>query len=173
MPKIKFLMQKTTLDKAILCGLFLLITVVFLYNILNTRYQLFIPRMKVQCMEWSFGVVDYYQKHNVKKGLPYAFKAKNMYIIEDGETIAKYIEGKGFDEVLIDENENIIINNQTKAQGLQMAGTLNQKRDAFMGKGIIERNHYFALGTTYTSYDSRYWGTLDENQILGRLFIIF
>ena len=38
---------------------------------------------------------------------------------------------------------------------------------------LIEKDEFFALGTTIDSYDSRYWGTVNETQIVGRLYPIF
>ena len=43
-----------------------------------------------------------------------------------------------------------------------------------MGKGYLDKDEFFALGTNQSeSIDSRYWGNVNENQVIGRLYPIF
>lgn len=37
----------------------------------------------------------------------------------------------------------------------------------------VPENSFFALGETLNSYDSRYWGTLDNSKIIGKAYAIF
>ena len=37
----------------------------------------------------------------------------------------------------------------------------------FIFTGIIPKNRYFAMGTAWNSYDSRYWGFVRKREIIG------
>ena len=39
-------------------------------------------------------------------------------------------------------------------------------------KGVVPRGHLFVVGTNPSSYDSRYWGPLNENQVRGKAYAV-
>ena len=51
--------------------------------------------------------------------------------------------------------------------------TLKVKPEFFTRKNVLDFGRYWGLGDRFGSYDSRYWGSIDESQIAGRLHILF
>lgn len=162
---------RSSWSRLTLAGCYAVLLLAVLYGVFSSRYQLYIPKLAVQCLSWNFGVVDKWQK-DVELGKPYAFYSRGMGIYDDGEKIAKIFAAGAFDTVEIDADENVRVNGEVKAHGLQMAAKLGHKREDFMGKALLEPGEFFGLGTTYTSFDSRYWGTIHESQIIGRLYFL-
>lgn len=45
--------------------------------------------------------------------------------------------------------------------------------EVFIFNGKIPANKYFFMGNAKNSYDSRYWGLVDEKDIIGRAYPVF
>lgn len=162
----------TTWGRLFLGAGFLVLTLIAMYAVFNTRWQFYIPRLAVQCLSWNFGVVDKWDT-DVEVGKPYAFYARHMGLHPDGEKIAKIFAADAFDVIEIDRDENVRVNGQVQAHGLQLAAQLGHQRSDFMGRGVLEPGEFFGLGTTWNSFDSRYWGAIHESQVFGRLYLLF
>jgi len=113
-------------------------------------------------------------KHNTKreKGKPYAFRVRNLQpLYPDGRLFIKYLDGLPGDQVTIDSD--VVINGQTKANGIQLAKVLGVKPETFKRTTIVEEGKFFFLGRAYNSLDSRYFGTVSEERILGRAYLVW
>ena len=163
---------KTTWGRLFLALTFSALMLPAFYTVFNTRWSFCVPRLAVECLNWNFGILDKWQKAYPEKGQIYGFLSRNMVIYKDGEKIAKRVAATGLDEVVINENEEVLVNGVKKARGLQMAAKLGKDREDFMGSAVMEPGQIFGMGDTWTSYDSRYWGPVDEERTVGRLYII-
>lgn len=172
MAKPCLLRQPTTWFRLILAVSFLVFTLVLMYLVFNTRYQFYGDGHLYRCLPVRFAVVDKWDK-DVNLGDIYAFKAKNTMIYKDGTLLAKKFMATFLDTVAIEPDEYLYINGKQEAYGLKSATKLKLDKKRFVGKRILEKDEYFALGTTINSFDSRYFGTVYEDQIIGKLYPIF
>lgn len=164
--------RRTTWFKLSLCLAFSVICMVMTANIFSSRFKFCGDGRLYKCLPFTLYLLDRWQTKPVV-GNYYGFLARDTVFFDDGDLLAKRFDGHFLDHVQIGPNEDVLINGKAVVHGLQLAPRLNCKRSDFYGSAIIEKDEYFALGTTVDSYDSRYWGTVNETQIVGRLYPIF
>ncbi len=143
------------------------------YQIFHTRYDIEIPYSNSYCIKaWRVGVIDKWDK-TVKRNNVYVFRSKHMILRPDGLLIAKYFKGLPFDKVEVNNDEAVLINDNVIGQGLYHSTkipNMNFKRKEYLGF-----DEYWGMGSKgiYQSFDSRYWGKIDEKQIVGRFICLF
>jgi len=139
-----------------------------------TRFTFAADPQKVRCIpSHSFYLVDKYDTKVVRDGL-FAFRSKDLNpIYEKGTKMVKFLRALPGDTVEINENNQIFINNQLYATGLMWAQEkLGQPDSYFQGKKTLKQNQYWVLGTSEKSFDSRYWGAIRHEDIIGRVYPI-
>ena len=86
------------------------------------------------------------------------------YVVQ--EYVLKQVAGVSGDHLQI-KAQDILINGRRVATGLAL-GSLYQRTPAQLARDeVIPRGAVFVIGTHPHSDDSRYWGYLDEKDILG------
>lgn len=169
----KLLGKKTTWGVITLSVVFAVLCFCLAAKISLQRFSVMGDIHVIKCMPYTLMVIDTWD-HTPTSGYTYAFKAKNTVIFPDGSILGKKLIGNFKDEIEIDADENIKLNADTVGHGLQKAASLRHERKDFMGKGYLDKDEFFALGTNQSeSIDSRYWGNVNENQVIGRLYPIF
>lgn len=104
----------------------------------------------------------------------YAFSAKGMEpLYDDGTKMLKILSGMPGDTVEVNKNWEVVVNGEVKQLGLQLANKLNVPASHFFGKGVLPEKHYWFLGESISSFDSRYWGAVKDEQIIGRAYPLF
>lgn len=138
------------------------------------RYYIGIDPQKVKCIP---GITIYLidkKKTTVKKGHTYAFYAKGLDpIYPDGTQMVKFVRGEGGDTVNITDEQIIYVNEKDHGFGFWLSERLGKTPDDFVGEGRIPDGQYWMMGTSDLSFDSRYWGTIHEEQIIGRAYPLF
>lgn len=110
----------------------------------------------------------------LERGNIYAFSTKAMTgVFNNEKNVVKFLDGMPGDTVQIDSKDRVIINGNIVAEGLPLAEALNKKTTEFHGKGQLPANSYWFMGRSDSSFDSRYWGTVNNEQIIGRAYPIF
>lgn len=119
---------------------------------------------------YSLYLIDKWDK-SLTKGKTYAIHAKNTDpLIKEGTTLIKYLRGVPGDKVEIRADTKIYVNDQMTGGGLRYAENLGMPKEAFFGSTIL--SGYWFMGTSIYSFDSRYWGAAQEDQIIGRAYPI-
>ena len=88
------------------------------------------------------------------------------------EFIVKEVVGVEGDFLSI-EGETIKLNNITVATGLPNSSPQEQRAHKFDRSETIPEAQFFVLGHNPLSYDSRYWGYVPYQKILGRAIAVF
>lgn len=132
------------------------------------------PYAKSCIPEYSLYLVDKKDKKIIRNKI-YAFKSKDLSPIYKKNTkMIKYIRAMPGDTVEINKTNQILINGQLYATGLMLAQEkLGQPYSYFQGEKKLTENQYWALGTSEDSFDSRYWGAISREDIIGRVYPIF
>lgn len=139
-----------------------------------SRYRIGIDPQKQRSLpEYTFFLIDMQDK-SLEKGGVYAFRAKNVApFFKDGTRMVKILSGMPGDTIEINDNAEIIVNNDVIGQGLPLAEKLHLPESHFYGKTILKDGTYWFMGESPLSFDSRYWGTVKNEQIIGRVYPLF
>ena len=138
------------------------------------RYRIVYDPQLERCLpNHSVYLIDLKDKE-LHRGAIYAFSAKNMEpFYDDGTMMLKVLSGMPGDTVEVNKNQEIVVNGDVKQVGLQLANKLNVPVSHFFGKGVLPEKHYWFLGESVSSFDSRYWGSVKDEQIIGRAYPLF
>lgn len=138
------------------------------------RYRIGIDPQVVKCIPgYSVYLIDK-KDRGLKRDAIYAFSARGLQpFYEDGTQMLKYLRGLPGDLVEIRTHGNIYVNDEFHGYGLVHAEALHKPIDAFLGQATLEPGNYWFMGTSNQSFDSRYWGTVQDDQIIGRAYPLF
>ena len=106
----------------------------------------------------------------LKRGDFVMFEMKGVPPFPDGTRFSLFLAGLPGDHVEVTRDERILINGKEAGRGLSRLRLRGQNRpiDDFVFSGRLPEKKYYVLGDTEYSFDSRYWGPIDESQIIGR-----
>lgn len=134
--------------------------------VLDTQDQKCIP-------EHSLYLVVKRDRTHIERGNIYSYAADNLSpFFEDGTLMGKYAAGIEGDEVVINER-GVFINGELFTTGFALVDKLNIEESELYKKFTVPSGKVFFLGTGERSYDGRYWGFADVNQIVGRAIPIW
>lgn len=103
----------------------------------------------------------------------FAYYAKGLTpYFADGTLMAKVVTGVPGDHVLINE-EGVFINGELVAEGFMLAAKLKKSESDFYTEFTIPERKYFMMAPAPESYDSRYWGMIDQQQLAGKATPLF
>jgi conjugal transfer pilin signal peptidase TrbI len=111
----------------------------------------------------------------IERGKLYAFKSKDLSpIYAENTQMLKYLMAIPGDQVEITPDERVLVNGEEVAFGLKHAEEkLGQSVSVFVGKAVLGRDEFWFLGTSADSFDSRYWGSVTKDKIVGRAYGLF
>lgn len=130
---------------------------------------------KIRCIqEYSIYLIDKRDTTLVRDKL-YMFRSKDLSpVYPAGTQILKYLRGMPGDHVEVATNDQILVNDQVVAYGLALAQEkLGKPSASFHGKGELTQDEFWFMGTSPRSFDSRYWGAVKREDVLGRAYPIF
>lgn len=104
-----------------------------------------------------------------KRGDIIAFKVKNLPPFRDGQTVIKYADGLPGDKVTIQETE-ISVNGQYVTEGLDLAGRFGKEKAYFQKTLNVPEDGLYVLGRTPNSVDSRYFGPIPKQWVIGKVY---
>lgn len=78
----------------------------------------------------------------------------------------KEVIGMPGDHVVVSEGQ-VRVNGELFG-ALPLAETIGKPDSAFARELTVPEGHYWVMGTNPASYDSRYWGTISDDQIIGQ-----
>lgn len=131
-------------------------------------------RQTLRCMDVRFLLVDKRDKTPERDAIVTYVSRNASPIIKDGTVVGKYLRGMPGDVVEIRPDESILINGVQVAKGLpHLFGISEEAKAKFFGRRVLGDNEYWVMGTTRMSFDSRYWGPIHRDQILGRAYALF
>lgn len=146
---------------------------------LGDRFEVGLDRQKSHCVEGDVFLIDKYDKTPVKDAL-FAYRAgkKLAKAFPENRMMGKYVRAVEGDTVSINDEEEIFVNGRFVAQGLywlhdKETHTVDPKLlKKFTGKKTLKKGEYWMMGTSLKSFDSRYWGVINQDQIIGRMYVL-
>lgn len=137
------------------------------------RFRIGIDEQIVKCIPgYSVYLIDR-KDRSLEIGAIYSFAARGLQpFYEDGTQMVKFLRGQPGDEVQIQDLGNIYVNGAFVGHGLIHAEALGKPVGDFVGKTTLTEGYWF-MGTSHQSFDSRYWGVVRDEQIIGRAYPLF
>ncbi|GAD89947.1 conjugal transfer protein TraF [Vibrio halioticoli NBRC 102217] len=158
------------LTKMIWLGIFMVIGASILFHLVGQRYQVVFDTQAERCIpEYSVYLVDR-SVTTFERGGIYTFTARNMTpYFEDGQPIGKYLAGVAGDHV-VQNKHGVFINGTQIADGNYAAAEkLGVSPEHYHKTFVIPEGHFFFVGsrTAPRSFDSRYYGLVNQDQLVG------
>ncbi len=138
------------------------------------NYRIGIDPQLEKCIPgYTFYLIDLNDKQ-VKRGETFAFRSKGVEpLFEDGTWMVKFVRGVPGDHIEIDHEHNVKINDEVLSRGLFLSRELQVDPARFLGRTTLQEHQFWLMGLTDRSFDSRYWGVVHEDQIVGRAYPLF
>ncbi len=132
------------------------------------RYRIGIDWQVERCLpDTRVVLIDLHSSLPVRNGL-IAFRGRGLApFFEEGTPMVKILVGLPGDRIEVTQ-ASTTVNGVEVATGLHLATRLGQKPEAFARVISVPTGHYFAVGISETSFDSRYFGLIKQEQILGK-----
>lgn len=139
-----------------------------------SRYRIGIDPQDIKCIPGkTFYLVDLSDR-DLQRGRIYAFHSQGVEpFFRDGTRMVKFLRGVPGDQVEIRKDQSILVNGQEQGWGLSLAMDLKQPITSFMGKKTLQAGEFWFMGLSDVSFDSRYWGSVSNEQIIGRAYPLF
>lgn len=134
---------------------------------LDTQARVSLPPYRVFLVDTWQGPED------ITQGDLVAFRAEGLAPwFRDGQWLIKRAAGVPGDWVTVDA-EHTWINGQRLADGLALAATLGQDPAHLRRHQRVPVEHFWMLGGSPDSFDSRYWGFLPQARVRGKAYALF
>jgi len=154
-----------------------LITVVIVVvgGYVKDRFKVGFGGQKRACLPWDIYLIDSHNQ-NFKVGSLVAFIADSRMEpkFKKGSTVIKQVAGQGGDQVHVDAGAHYIVAGSNygviEKEGAEVA---KKKISSLLVDEIIPENQLSVIGTLPRSFDSRYWGYVRHDQIVGRAYGIY
>ena len=144
------------------------------------RFSLGLDEQPNPCLGHHFYLVDKRPAESSPVvGQCYAFdlwvkplKNNGLDYVEKRRFAKRLAAGPG-DEVEITKEGKLLVNGICQRPSMPLLEKINAKPSDYAFKRTLGKDEYFFLGDTATSYDSRYWGTVKQKQIKGKIICGF
>lgn len=151
---------------------FLLVTLFF--TLFASRYTFGLNSAKSNCLYTGFFLVDTWDKDITHGDLAAFYMNKENKFYPVGMQWVKRVAAKGGDHVVTHKDQTIINNTKVIEHSLDYVLLYGGFTMADVIPEItIPENEYFLMGETPTTFDSRFWGTVKQEEIIGKAYAIF
>jgi conjugal transfer pilin signal peptidase TrbI len=138
------------------------------FDMIARRYRLGIDWQIERCLPDTRVVLIDLRSGIPERGGLIAFRGQGLApIFPDSTQMVKILVGLPGDLVEVSPARTTV-NGVEVAAGLALAERLGQPASAFARTFIIPAGHYFAVGRSADSFDSRYLGLIRDEQMLGQ-----
>jgi len=143
---------------------------------LENRFRIGIDDQKDRCLPGNhrWFVIDTYAK-DIRRDDLVAFAADQRMAMAPWfsftHVVIKIATGVGGDTVTVD-TQTARVNGSVVSEGLALADKLKQPAAAFIRTEIVTDRELWVTGTAENSFDSRYWGVVHPDQIIGKVYAL-
>lgn len=150
--------------KAVMALIILLYALYYLHN----RYSIGIDEQKVRCLyPYKIFIIDKHSKLPIRNEI-YAFKAMGMEPYHKVGTVAvKQVVGVPGDIVKVTPSITTINGIPVGPGSSELADKLKKPAEFFSTEYALDEEEYFVMGWHPKSFDSRYWGSVYQDQLIG------
>lgn len=139
----------------------------------KSRYYIAIDTQKEPCLFARVFLVDKWDQ-DFKRGdlMVFDFKFDSPYL-KSGDDVVKIVGGMpgeavGYDSQKVTVDGKVIIKSDIR-RGMENLGVKFKENS----KLVLQSNEYFLVGQRPLSFDSRYWGAVNQTQIIGKAYALY
>ena len=122
--------------------------------------------------ELHLAMMLYSRPATIERGMYLFWKPRGALSYVTQTYILKKVAAIPGDHLLIKAGQ-IFVNGQLVASGLEDAPIYKKSEESFYRSEIVPPNSLFMIGTAKYSNDSRYWGYLSYDEVVGRGFRVY
>jgi conjugal transfer pilin signal peptidase TrbI len=156
-------------------GIVMLMLVVAAFTLyFMSRYTFAFNGAVSDCLKTKIFLVDTWEKDVTRGDLAAFYMEKPNKLFKTGFKWIKRVAAQEGDVVDV-TYDNLIVNGTDK-HDINLWYTLSKldmQMSQITAQVTVDPNNFFMVGETSTSYDSRYWGTVEKQHIIGRAYAIF
>lgn len=157
-------------SKAIL--MLLLVITLFGFYFIN-RYTITVNGAKSDCLNASVFLVDKWDK-TVHNGDVVMFRMQIENGIHPvGSIWAKKVAAMGGETVQVDHYSVKVNDKRYPLATDYVLKKLNIDPNSLKTTWTLEKGQLFMIGETFSSFDSRFWGPIEQKDVLGKAYAIF
>lgn len=143
-------------------------TLAFSVDYIAKRYRLGIDWQVERCLPDTRAVLIDLRSEIPKRGGLIAFRGQGLEpLFADGTHMVKILVGLPGDRIEITPDRTTV-NGIEVATGLDLAERLGQPPEAFVRSFVVPEGHCFGVGKSDNSFDSRYFGLIRQDQVIGK-----
>lgn len=131
------------------------------------RYEVAFDHQSDRCLPWKVFLIDRSDRTPRRFALM-AFRSRGIRFFKDGLLFTKYVAGVPGDVMDVRVDATRVAGISWGPINTDYAKTLNKTAAAFTRAVPISAGHVAMLTGSPHSYDSRYWGLVDQAQLVGR-----
>ena len=155
-------------------GIVALLSVILLFAIyFSQRYSIGFNKAKTNCLNTKVFLIDKWDK-TVQHGQLIAFEMnKDTKFYPKGTTWVKKVAGVSGDVINVD---HFFVKAPGKTYNLPTSyifSKLDTSPDDLKTQWKLAEGEIFMIGETLTSFDSRFWGPINQADVKGRAYAIF
>jgi conjugal transfer pilin signal peptidase TrbI len=149
-----------------------MLTLAVLVLSFSSRYQISFTQSATACLPITAAMIDT-KNRTPKRGhlMSFLIRKAEPYFAQ-GTNFVKIAAGISGDKVTIDIDgvtvtspEGVVTRYETSASRMLAYTKLSEKD--IKREFIVPEGQYFALGTLPASFDSRYWGLVEQSDVIG------
>jgi conjugal transfer pilin signal peptidase TrbI len=140
--------------------------------LVTSRFFIGIDEQPQRCLpDVRVVYVDRVDRQLVRGGM-IAFAAHGLGLFPDGSNMVKLIRGLPGDRVVV-TLQHTYVNGEIVGDGLDVAADYGRPPEAYVREFIVPEGHIVAMGATRDSVDSRYYGPVSLQWMIGRAYKVF
>lgn len=152
------------------------LAIVILYPLLRmatSDVRIGIDLQEVRCLPWRVYLLKLGRPSEFARGSYVAFKPRGglMGSKFEGRLVGKMVAGVPGDTLVV-RNDEAYINGHLIGK-LVLLPKLGAKSGAFDRRETVPEGKILVVGTDPRSYDGRYWGFLDQQDVIGNVSPVF
>jgi conjugal transfer pilin signal peptidase TrbI len=146
----------------------LVIVIGVLFIWIESRFRIGIDSQVIRCFpDHKFFLVDL-KRTEPERDAIIAYRSQGLTpFFDDGTLMGKVIKGIPGDHLQINAR-GVFVNGEQLADGFPLLSRLNVTEQSLYRDEVIPEGRYFLMAPAPESYDGRYWGYINEDQIVGR-----
>ncbi|OED49110.1 signal peptidase I [Endozoicomonas sp. (ex Bugula neritina AB1)] len=138
-----------------------------------SRFSIALDPQTYRCLKQRVFLIDHGDKNIGIDDLVAFIHKKGAPLVPPGSQMIKAVRAMSGDNVIVSQ-ESVVVNGRVIEQSMDYGlKTLSATREDYSRTLIVPDQEFFLMGTTIYSNDSRFWGSIPESDVVGKVYALF